>query len=390
MMSMTVVKEIPIDKIIIPEQRARASFTEEQHQELMASIKNYGFTVPILVQDNKDGTYTLIDGEHRTLIAKELGYEKIPAVIVEADTKKATMLNVLANTARGTQNPMDVAEALQRALEAGATEEELAAATGHTVQWVKIYLSLTKLPEVYQKALREGKLKIGHIKQALRLPDAQEAAAALDAALSLSWDVKTMKYYVDQRIAELQTVMMMGGEGEVGPPPTVEEAKIKVQYRKCTHCRRNVRIDQIYSTFVCRDCLMLLDYVVKNLGTGEQAMRLIYDAVNFYNTYKDKVQQLVPRQQFQYEAPQPQIRPYQQEYRPSTPQQSQPPRPQIPQQSQDRVSELEDRMNMLEQLVQRSHRVLLQRIEELSDAVKNIVSSSTSTQSRSPPPSQER
>ena len=88
MMSMTVVKEIPIDKIIIPEQRARASFTEEQHQELMASIKNYGFTVPILVQDNKDGTYTLIDGEHRTLIAKELGYEKIPAVIVEADTKK--------------------------------------------------------------------------------------------------------------------------------------------------------------------------------------------------------------------------------------------------------------------------------------------------------------
>jgi len=387
---MTVVKEIPIDKIIIPEQRARASFTEEQHQELMASIKNYGFTVPILVQDNKDGTYTLIDGEHRTLIAKELGYEKIPAVIVEADTKKATMLNVLANTARGTQNPMDVAEALQRALEAGATEEELAAATGHTVQWVKIYLSLTKLPEVYQKALREGKLKIGHIKQALRLPDAQEAAAALDAALSLSWDVKTMKYYVDQRIAELQTVMMMGGEGEVGPPPTVEEAKIKVQYRKCTHCRRNVKIDQIYSTFVCRDCLMLLDYVVKNLGTGEQAMRLIYDAVNFYNTYKDKVQQLVPRQQFQYEAPQPQIRPSQYQYRAPQPQQSQPPTPQVSQSPQDRVSELEERVGMLEQLVQRSHRVLLQRIEELSDAVKNIVRQSSPTQSRSPPPSPER
>ena len=387
-MSMTVVKEIPIDKIIIPEQRARASFTEEQHQELMASIKNYGFTVPILVQDNKDGTYTLIDGEHRTLIAKELGYEKIPAVIVEADTKKATMLNVLANTARGTQNPMDVAEALQRALEAGATEEELAAATGHTVQWVKIYLSLTKLPEVYQKALREGKLKIGHIKQALRLPDAQEAAAALDAALSLSWDVKTMKYYVDQRIAELQTVMMMGGEGEVGPPPSIEEAKVKVQYRKCTHCRRNVKIDQIYSTFVCRDCLMLLDYVVKNLGTGEQAMRLIYDAVNFYNTYKDKVQQLVPRQIPQYQQMVPRQIPRHQSYtieRPQPPQ-SQPTR--VVQSPQDRVSELEDRMNMLEQLVQRSHRVLLQRIEELSDAVKNIVSSSTSTQSRSPPPGQ--
>ena len=133
---------------------------------------------------------------------------------------------------------------------------------------------------------------------------------------------------------------------------------------------------------------MLLDYVVKNLGTGEQAMRLIYDAVNFYNTYKDKVQQLVPSQIPQYQQMVPRQIPQQQSYNIERPQppQSQPIR--VPQQSQDRVSELEDRMNMLEQLVQRSHRVLLQRIEELSDAVKNIVSSSTSTQSRSPPPSQ--
>ena len=387
---MTVVREIPIDKIIIPEQRARASFTEEQHQELMASIKNYGFTVPILVQDNKDGTYTLIDGEHRTLIAKELGYEKIPAVIVEADTKKATMLNVLANTARGTQNPMDVAEALQRALEAGATEEELAAATGHTVQWVRIYLSLNKLPDVFKNALREGRLKIGHIKQALRLPDATEAAAALDAALAMKWTVDTMKYYVDQRLAELQTIMLTKGEGEVGPPPTIEEARQMVQYRKCTHCRRKVKIDRIYSTFICKDCLMLLDYVVRQLGTGRDAMQFIYDAVTFYNTYKDRVQQLIPRQQFQFQPPQPQVVPQQQQFSTPTQQPSQPPRPQISQQSQDRVSELEERVGMLEQLVQRSHRVLLQRIEELSDAVKNIVRQSSPTQSQSPPPSPER
>ena len=107
-----------------------------------------------------------------------------------------------------------------------------------------------------------------------------------------------------------------------------------------------------------------------------------------YNTYKDKIQQLIPRQVPQFQPPQPQVVPQQQQYSTPTQQPSQPPRPQISQQPQDRVSELEKRLSIVEQLVQRSHRVLLQRIEELSDAVKNIVRQSSPTQSQSPPPSQ--
>jgi len=130
------VKEIPISD----EKRARATFTDEQFEELKASIKTHGFTIPILVRKLDNGKYELIDGEHRIMAAKELGYTKVPAVITGGDEKKVTLLNVLANTARGTQNPMDVAEALSRAYKAGATIEELAAATGHTESWVKLYL----------------------------------------------------------------------------------------------------------------------------------------------------------------------------------------------------------------------------------------------------------
>jgi len=81
------VKKIPISKIIIPEDRARATFTPEQEAELKASIETHGFTVPILVADNGDGTYLLIDGEHRIMVAKELGYTEVPAVIVEKDDR---------------------------------------------------------------------------------------------------------------------------------------------------------------------------------------------------------------------------------------------------------------------------------------------------------------
>ena len=41
------VREIPIKDIIIPEERARATFTPEQMEELRASIQKNGFTIPI-------------------------------------------------------------------------------------------------------------------------------------------------------------------------------------------------------------------------------------------------------------------------------------------------------------------------------------------------------
>jgi len=147
------VEEIRIDKIIIPTSRVRATFTDEQYQELKASILNHGFKIPILVREKGEGEYELIDGEHRINILKELGKETVPAIITEDDDYKATMLNILANTARGTQNPMDVAEALRRTYEAGAGVKELAGATGHSEDWVRLYLTLTELEDWVKDAL---------------------------------------------------------------------------------------------------------------------------------------------------------------------------------------------------------------------------------------------
>ena len=276
------VESIPISKIIIPQERARATFTEEQHQELLASIKTHGFTVPILVMRNNDGTYTLIDGEHRVQVAKELGYKEVPAVVVEADTKKAIMLNVLANTARGTQNPMDVAECLKRAMEAGATVEELAAATGHTESWVKLYLTLNELPDVYKDALRNGKLKIGHIKEALRLPTLEEIDAALGTALNLGWTVSQLKYYVDLRLEAWKEAQSKGLEKPPEPPPTPTEAQRLIQYRDCMFCGRKIPVQEMEMNIMCHDCAILLKYITSQIGTGKEAMNTIYNALSSY------------------------------------------------------------------------------------------------------------
>ena len=275
-------EEVEVDKIIVPPERARATFTEEQHQELVASIKTHGFTVPILVADNGDGTYTLIDGEHRLNIAKELGYAKVPAIVVEGDRKKIVLLNVLANTARGTQNPVDVARALLRAKEAGASEEELAAATGHTVEWVRFYLALNELPEVYLNALREGRLKVGHVRECLRLPTPEEVDACLSTALKLGWTVEQCRYYVEARLDSLSRARLENPYAPPPPPPTVEEAREIIEWGDCMVCQRKVPRRELRMPVVCPDCIELAQYVTSLLGTGHQAMQTIYEALLLY------------------------------------------------------------------------------------------------------------
>jgi ParB family chromosome partitioning protein len=286
---MTEVREIEIDRIVIPEVRARASFDPDKFEELKASIKTHGFTIPILVRAGKDESYELIDGEHRLKVAKELGMVKVPAVVVSADDKKATLLNVLANTARGTQNPMDVAEALKRASDAGATIEELAAATGHDVRWVKLYLALNDLPDEYKQALRDGRLRVGHVEEAMRLPNPEEVDAALQTALSLGWTVSTLKYYVQQRLDELERARASGNPALIAPPPTIDHAQTLVQYGDCMFCRRKIDRKQLMMPVMCPECRSLLEYVLDQLGEPGEAIQIVYKALVLYFDMQEKM-----------------------------------------------------------------------------------------------------
>jgi len=285
------VEEIEIEQIVIPEERARATFTDEQYQELKASIEKHGFTIPILVRPLGDDQFELIDGEHRIQVITELGWEKIPAVITDANDHKATMLNILANTARGAQNPMDVAEALRRAYEAGAAVKELAAATGHTEDWVRTYLTLTELDEWVKEALREGRLKIGHIEEAMKLDDEREVYSALKTSLDLSWNVSTLRYYVEQRQAELEKIGAAGKDGFVEAPPTPQYAQELVSYGDCMICRRKVNRADLMMPVVCVDCRSLLEWIVSQLGDPKAAMQTLYNALQFYFEMQHRAQQ---------------------------------------------------------------------------------------------------
>jgi len=276
------VEEIEIEQIDIPEHRARATFTDEQTAELRASIERHGFTVPILVREMGDGRFELVDGEHRLAVVRDLGWDRVPAVISQLDDGKASILNVLANTARGAQNPMDVAEALVKARDSGVSIEELAAATGHTEQWVRLYLTLTELPDHYQDALRNGELKVGHVQEAMKLMDPIEIDAALQSVLVHGWTVSVLKYYVEQRAADLERARAAGDTSFLETPPDPQYADKLVSYGDCMTCHRKVNRADLFMPTICADCRALLEWICEQLGDPKEAMQTIYNALNLY------------------------------------------------------------------------------------------------------------
>ena len=74
----TATKLVEIKKLI-PYARNSRTHSEEQVSQIAASIQEWGFTVPILIDEEN----TLIAGHGRLLAAQKLELEKIPVMIAK-------------------------------------------------------------------------------------------------------------------------------------------------------------------------------------------------------------------------------------------------------------------------------------------------------------------
>ena len=55
----------------------------EIDQQLLEDIKEKGIEVPIEIRVRKDGSRIVWDGLHRLVVARELGIEEIPVMLIE-------------------------------------------------------------------------------------------------------------------------------------------------------------------------------------------------------------------------------------------------------------------------------------------------------------------
>lgn len=285
--------KISVEKIVVPDERARARYSDEQRVYLRASLGKYGQLSEILVRRLPDGRYELIDGESRLNELVKAGASGVDVKVLALTDKDASMVNLLMNVARGEQAPMGVSLTIAKAMEAGMIMEEVAAATGHTVPWVKFMLMLRDLPEAYQDALEKDELKVTHIREATRLPNPKEVDAALGAAIRFGWNTSVMKNYVDNRMAEYRAVEAMKRRTGVEVPPPPPEPQRLARYAQCLVCGEMVEKERLNLPRVCSDCYTYAKYAVTQCGKGEQGMQRLFKALELQQAFEQQRRQFL-------------------------------------------------------------------------------------------------
>ena len=76
------------------------------------SIEKYGVVAPIIVRPLKN-KYQIIDGEHRYRVCNDLGYKKIPSVIINGlENKDAKKLTIILNETKGSNDKIELGKLL--------------------------------------------------------------------------------------------------------------------------------------------------------------------------------------------------------------------------------------------------------------------------------------
>ena len=180
---------LPLHKVEPNPDQPRQDFDEEELQQLADSIAVHGVIQPLTVRELPSGYYQIIAGERRWRASRIAGLREIPAVVIEADDRKATELALIENLQRQDLNPVEEALGYQVLMaDYGLTQEETAKSVGKSRPAVANALRLLQLcPEVLEM-LRAGKLTAGHARAILTLntPKKQQEAAQKITALGLS------------------------------------------------------------------------------------------------------------------------------------------------------------------------------------------------------------
>ena len=173
------VQTLPISRVEPRKDQPRREFDPAAIEELAASIREYGLIQPITVRPLDKGYYQIIAGERRWRAARLAGLTQVPAIVIEADDRKAMELALIENLQREDLNPIEEAEGYKTLIETyHMTQEDAAATVGKSRPAVANAMRLLTLDESVREAVKDGRLSAGHARALLPLPAARQREAA--------------------------------------------------------------------------------------------------------------------------------------------------------------------------------------------------------------------
>ncbi len=159
----------------------RQVFSASEIDDLKASIAQDGLLQPIVVAAEGE-KFKLIAGERRLRAVKSLGWEKIPAIVLE-EIKEVELLrkSLVENIQRANLNAIEEAHAYKKLLDDyGYSLERLSQELGKDVSTISNFVRLLNLPLEIQEELKKGFISPGHGRALLALRDVTQMRRLLE------------------------------------------------------------------------------------------------------------------------------------------------------------------------------------------------------------------
>ena len=193
---------LPISQVESCAGQPRKQFDPDALADLADSIREHGIIQPLTVRKLQSGYYQIIAGERRWRAARMAGLDQVPAIVIEADDRKAMKLAMIENLQREDLNPIEEAEGYRQLMEQyNLTQEETAQRVGKSRSVVANALRLLNLCPPVRAMVEDGRLSNGHARTILPLSPALQEKAA-DAILKSDLSVRQTELLVKKLTAE--------------------------------------------------------------------------------------------------------------------------------------------------------------------------------------------
>ncbi|HEY8487302.1 MAG TPA: ParB/RepB/Spo0J family partition protein [Limnochordales bacterium] len=183
-------------------------------EELAQSIREHGVLQPLLVRAAGDG-YELLAGERRWRAAQLAGLERVPALVYEADDRRALEVGLLENIQRADLHFFEEAEGYRRLIEEfGLTQEELARRLGRSQSAIANKLRLLRLSPEVRRIVAESGLGERQARALLRLEDPALQAEAARRMAQRGMSASDGERLVEQLLRGRPRRRVRGGYGD--------------------------------------------------------------------------------------------------------------------------------------------------------------------------------
>ena len=207
-----VVREVPVEEIIVPEERVRRIVPDPSLTALADSLSRHGMIEPIIVrlEPQTEPLYPagaegvlrpkriLVAGERRLRAAMICGWATVPCICIEATQTEAAVIAIIENLHREDLNIFEEALAIRSLIALGnMTQEVCAKRLSVSQSYIANKLRLLRMSPAEQEIILASNLTERHARAVLRLPGEAERMQVLEIFVKRQMNVAAAEEYVE-------------------------------------------------------------------------------------------------------------------------------------------------------------------------------------------------